>query len=51
MCCLIVEAALTAEFVPSNNENALRAAVAMFFVFQVFDTPMLNGMVQRSELN
>jgi len=43
MCTLIVEAALTANFVPSNNQNALRAAVAMFFVFQVFDTPMLNG--------
>lgn len=43
MSCLIVEAALVANFVPSNNENALRAAVAMFFVFQVFDTGMLNG--------
>lgn len=43
MSTLVVEAALTAQFVPSNNENALRAAVAMFFVFQVFDTPMLNA--------
>ncbi len=43
MACLVVEAALVAEFVPSTNENALRAAVAMFFVFQVFDTGMLNG--------
>lgn len=32
---LIVEAALVAQFVPSNNGTALRAAVAMFFVFQV----------------
>lgn len=41
--CLIVEAALIANFVPSNNGNALRAAVAMLFVFQVGDTIMLNG--------
>lgn len=45
MCCLIVEAALTAEFVPSHNTAALSAAVAMFFVFQIFDTAMLNGMI------
>ena len=43
MACLVVEAALVAEFVPSTNENALRAAVSMFFVFQIFDTGMLNG--------
>ncbi|EXJ77502.1 hypothetical protein A1O3_09728 [Capronia epimyces CBS 606.96] len=43
MSCLVVEAALLAEFVPSDNQNALRAAVAMFFVFQVFDTAMLNA--------
>jgi hypothetical protein len=36
MATLIVEAALVAEFVPSNNQDALQAAVAMFFVFQVF---------------
>lgn len=44
-CCstLVVEAALVAEFVPSDNANALRAAVAMFFVFQIFDTACLNG--------
>jgi hypothetical protein len=35
MATLIVEAALVANFVPSNNESALQAAVAMFFVFQV----------------
>lgn len=53
MCCLIVEAALVAEFVdkaPATadakpNNNALQAAVAMFFVFQVFDTAMLNGEI------
>lgn len=43
MLCLICEAALVAEFVPSTNENALRAAVAMLFVFQIPDTMMLNG--------
>ncbi|KAK5019479.1 MFS transporter [Cryomyces antarcticus] len=43
MSTLIVEAALVANFVPSDNENALRAAVAMLFVFQVFDTAFLNG--------
>ena len=43
MSCLIVEAALVANFVPSTNENALRAAVAMLFVFQIGDTIMLNG--------
>lgn len=41
--CLCCEAALVAEFVPSTNENALRAAVAMLFVFQIPDTLMLNG--------
>ncbi|KAF2013703.1 MFS transporter [Aaosphaeria arxii CBS 175.79] len=35
MVCLIVEAALVAEFVPSNNTAALQAAVAMFFLFQL----------------
>jgi len=43
MSTLIVEAALVATFVPSTNENALRAAVAMLFVFQIFDTACLNG--------
>lgn len=33
---LVVEAALIANFVPSNNKAALQAAVAMFYVFQVF---------------
>ena len=43
MSALIVEAALIANFVPSDNHNALRAAVAMLFVFQIPDTMMLNG--------
>jgi hypothetical protein len=43
MCCLIVEAALVANFVPSNNTNALQAAVAMFFIFQIFDPICLSG--------
>lgn len=43
MVCLICEAALVAEFVPSTNENALRAAVAMLFVFQIPSAIMLNG--------
>lgn len=41
--CLCIEAALVAEFVPSTNENALRAAVAILFVYQIPDTLMLNG--------
>ena len=43
MCALIVESALVASFVPSDNENALQAAVAMFFIFQIFDTGFANG--------
>lgn len=35
MLTLIVEAALVANFVPSNNSAALQAAVAMFFIFQI----------------
>ena len=43
MATLIVEAALVANFVPSTNFNALRAAVAMFFIFQVFYGTCLDG--------
>lgn len=43
MASLIVEAALVAEFVPSTNTRALEAAVAMFFVFQVFYGICLDG--------
>lgn len=35
MMTLIIEAALVATFVPSSNQAALKAAVAMFFIFQV----------------
>lgn len=35
MVTLIIEAALVANFVPSNNQAALQAAVAMFFLFQI----------------
>lgn len=44
MATLIVEAALVANFVPSTNKSALEAAVAMFFVFQVFYGIMNDGM-------
>jgi Sugar (and other) transporter len=43
MATLIVEAALIANFVPSTNTAALQAAVAMFFVFQVFYALCLDG--------
>lgn len=43
MATLIVEAALVANFVPSDNHAALQAAVAMFFVFQVFYGLCLDG--------
>ncbi|OQU95567.1 hypothetical protein CLAIMM_01752 [Cladophialophora immunda] len=43
MAALSVEAALVAEFVPSDNHTALQAAVAMFFVFQVFYGICLDG--------
>lgn len=43
MATLIVEAALVANFVPSDNTRALEAAVAMFFIFQVFYGICLDG--------
>ena len=43
MATLIVEAALVATYVPSNNNSALQAAVAMFFVFQLFYGMCLDG--------
>lgn len=43
MATLIVEAALIAEFVPSNNGAALRAAVAMLYIFIVFYSICLDG--------
>ena len=36
MATLIVEAALVANFIPSTNKAALQAAVAMFYIFQIF---------------
>jgi len=48
MATLIVEAALIANFIPSNNQNALQAAVAMFFVFQVFYGACCDGMCSPS---
>lgn len=36
MATLILEAALVANFVPSHNQAALQAAVAMLFIFQIF---------------
>lgn len=43
MVTLIIEAALVANFVPSNNGAALQAAVAMFFIFQIPYGLMLDG--------
>lgn len=43
MVTLIIEAALVAEFVPSDNHSALLAAVAMFFIFQIFYGFCLDG--------
>jgi hypothetical protein len=49
MCCLIVEAALVANFASASdlasdpNRAALRAAVAMFFVYVIFYEIGLDG--------
>jgi MFS family permease len=43
MATLIVEAALVAEFVPSNNTSALQAAVAMLFIYIFFYSICLDG--------
>jgi hypothetical protein len=43
MVTLMIEAALVANFVPSNNEAALQAAVAMFYIFQIFYGFCLDG--------
>ncbi|OAP58544.1 hypothetical protein AYL99_07634 [Fonsecaea erecta] len=50
MVTLIIEAALVAQFVPSNNQSALLAAVAMFYIFQIFYGFCLDG-TQFSYLN
>lgn len=43
MASLIIEAALVANFVPSDNKTALQAAVGMLFVFVVFYSVFLDG--------
>jgi hypothetical protein len=43
MASLACEAAIIAKFVPSSNFAALRAGVAMFFVFEVFYAIFLDG--------
>ncbi|KAF2642444.1 MFS transporter [Massarina eburnea CBS 473.64] len=43
MVCLVIEAALVANFVPSENSAALQAAVAMFFLFQLPYSFCLDG--------
>ena len=50
MATLIVEAALVAQFVPSNNQSALLAAVAMFYVFQLFYGLCLDGKTHSTWL-
>lgn len=44
MVTLIIEAALIAEFVPSNNSAALQAAVAMLFIFEIPYDWCLDGL-------
>lgn len=43
MVCLIIVAALIANFVPSDNEKALNAIVAMIFLYVVFYEGGLDG--------
>ncbi|KAJ5802096.1 uncharacterized protein N7503_004546 [Penicillium pulvis] len=43
MICLAAEAAIVAVYVPSTNTAALKAGVAMLFVFQVFFSFFLDG--------
>ncbi len=50
MATLIVEAALVANYAKSSNENGLRAAVAMLFVFQVFYSGSLDGMASPFDI-
>lgn len=46
--CLIVEAALVANFATSTNKAALQAAVAMLFIFQIGYSPFNDGMFHLS---
>jgi hypothetical protein len=48
MASLIVEAALVANFVPSDNTNALNAAVAIFFIFQVRFVRLYHSAIMAS---
>lgn len=50
MSTLIVEAALVANFVPSDNNSALMAAVAMLFVFQIPYGLCLDGKFPKHHL-
>lgn len=43
MVCLIIEAALVAQFVGTKNTTALSAAVAMFYVYVIFYEICLDG--------
>jgi len=43
MICLSIEAALVAEFVDTTNTPALKAAVAMIFLYNFFFQGLLNG--------
>ncbi|KAK4539179.1 hypothetical protein LTR36_001179 [Oleoguttula mirabilis] len=43
MVCLIIEAALVAQFVGTKNTTALSAAVAMFYVYVIFYEVCLDG--------
>jgi hypothetical protein len=43
MMTLIIEAALVKNFGATNNEAALQAAVAMFYIFQLFYGLCLDG--------
>jgi len=49
-CTLIVEAALIARFVPSHHYPALKAAVAMFYIYQLFYAICLDGWSPRNSL-
>jgi hypothetical protein len=50
MICLACEAAIVAVYVPSANTAALKAGVAMLFVFQVFFSFFLDGEISCSVL-
>jgi hypothetical protein len=49
MICLACEAAIVAVYVPSANTAALKAGVAMLFVFQTFFCLFLDGEISLSQ--